>query len=195
MADLAKTSRINVTFDFLMVMLVLYCAPIRESWATFDWTQSIIRMDTIFVGLGVLSFAFVCQHSAFIIAGSLDNPTKSRWATCTQIALLFACGLALACGVGGFVGFQDDTQGNILNSLDPQSLPANMARGLLGSTMLFVYPMVRSGMFAENSLGRHFLTLRSKLLLNVVMVITGEFCGSARLRSIVLPRKERSRGR
>ena len=60
-ADLAKTSRINVTFDLLMVLLVLYCAPIRESWATFDWTKSIIRMDTIFVGIGVLSFAFVCK--------------------------------------------------------------------------------------------------------------------------------------
>lgn len=82
------------------------------------------------------------QHSAFIIAGSLDNPTKSRWATCTQVALLFAGGLALACGVGGFIGFQDETQGNILNSLDQKSLPANIARGLLGSTMLFVYPMV-----------------------------------------------------
>ena len=83
------------------------------------------------------------QHSAFIIAGSLDNPTKSRWATCTRTALLFAGSLALCCGVGGFVGFQEDTQGNILNSLDHNSLPANIARGLLGSTMLFVYPMVR----------------------------------------------------
>lgn len=143
MADLAKTSRINVTFDFIMVLLVLYCAPIRESWATFDWTKSIVHSETIFVGLGVLSFAFVCQHSAFIIAGSLDNPTKARWANVTQVALLFCCTLALCCGVGGFVGFQEDTQGNILNSLEHDSLPANIARGLLGSTMLFVYPMVR----------------------------------------------------
>lgn len=141
MADLAKTSRVNVTFDFIMVLLVLYCAPIREAWATFDWTKNIVHSETIFVGLGVLSFAFVCQHSAFIIAGSLDQPTKSRWAKVTQAALLFCCALALCCGVGGFLGFQEDTQGNILNSLDQDSLPANIARGLLGSTMLFVYPM------------------------------------------------------
>jgi sodium-coupled neutral amino acid transporter 11 len=38
------------------------------------------------------------------------------------------------------VGFQEATEGNILNSLDT-SLPANIARGLLGTTMLFVYPM------------------------------------------------------
>lgn len=90
----------------------------------------------------VFIWVYAGQHSAFIIAGSLDNPTKSRWATCTKIALMFAGSLALCCGVGGFVGFQENTQGNILNSLDQGSLPANIARGLLGSTMLFVYPMV-----------------------------------------------------
>jgi hypothetical protein len=140
MADLSKTSRINVAFDIIMVMLVLYCAPITESWAVFEWKKSIIHYDTIFVGLGVLSFAFVCQHSAFIIAGSLEKPTKERWASVTRTSLVVCCSLALLCGVGGFVGFQDSTQGNILNNLD-NSLPANIARALLGTTMLFVYPM------------------------------------------------------
>ena len=51
------------------------------------------------------------------------------------------CGcLAMTCGVGGFVGFGEKTQGNILNSLD-DSVPANVARILLGGTMLFVYPL------------------------------------------------------
>jgi sodium-coupled neutral amino acid transporter 11 len=140
MADLAKTSRISVTFDLIMVLLVLYCAPIQESWETFDWRSSIIHYDTIFVGLGVLSFAFVCQHSAFIIAGSLEKPTKNRWAACTSTALSFAVCLALLCGTGGYIGYQENTKGNILNSLG-DSIPANIARGLLGTTMLFVYPM------------------------------------------------------
>jgi sodium-coupled neutral amino acid transporter 11 len=140
MADLAKTSSLNVTFDIIMVVLVLYCSRIQEAWETFDWRESIIHYDTVFVGLGVLSFAFVCQHSAFIIAGSLEKPTKSRWASATRIALTFACSLALMCGMGGYVGFQEKAQGNILNSLD-ESPPANLARALLGTTMLFVYPM------------------------------------------------------
>ena len=140
MADLAKTSRLNVTFDTIMVCLVLVCAPIAENWATFDWKKSVIHYDTIFVGLGVLSFAFVCQHSAFIIAGSLDRPTKSRWSTVTKIALGISCALALSCGIGGFIGYGDSTNGNILNNLD-ESLLAKVARALLGTTMLFVYPM------------------------------------------------------
>jgi len=151
MADLAKTSRMNVTFDFLMVLLVLYCAPIAESWETFEWRESIVHYDTIFVGLGVLSFAFVCQHSAFIIAGSLDNPTQKRWSAVTASALTASVVLALSCGVGGFIGFRESTQGNILNSLD-ESVPAKVARGLLGTTMLFVFPM-------ESFVARHVLVV------------------------------------
>jgi sodium-coupled neutral amino acid transporter 11 len=139
-ADLAKTSRINVTFDFIMVTIVLYLANLPQAWKTFDWNDATtIHMDTIFVGLGVLSFAFVCQHSAFIIAGSLDRPTKTRWSTVTHTAVGFAAFLALAMGVGGYVGFQGKTQGNILNCLPTDSTLANVARGLLGTTMLFVY--------------------------------------------------------
>ena len=141
-ADLAKTSRINVTFDLIMVGIVLYLANLPETCKTFDWKDAtVIHIDTIFVGLGVLSFAYVCQHSSFIIAGSLDRPTKQRWSNVTHIAVGFAASLALAMGAGGYVGFQDGTKGNILNSLPEDSALANFARGLLGTTMLFVYPM------------------------------------------------------
>lgn len=142
MADLAKTSRMNVTFDLSMVCLVLYLADLPNTCRTFDWNQATTtHLDTIFVGLGVLSFAFVCQHSAFIIAGSLENPTKGRWATVAHSGVGFAAFLSLAMGVGGYIGFQENTEGNILNSLPGDSIVANVARGFLGTTMLFVYPM------------------------------------------------------
>jgi len=108
-----------------------------------------VRWDTIFVGLGVLSFAFVCQHSAFIIAGSLENPTKERWSRVTGLALSAATCLAMVMGVSGYLGFGDynsagsthGVTGNILNSLPPDSTLARIAKGLLGTTMIFVYPM------------------------------------------------------
>lgn len=80
------------------------------------------------------------HYQGFIIAGSLENPTRERWSKVTMMALIFCCLLAMTCGIGGYVGFLEKTQGNILNSLD-DSLPANVARVLLGSTMLFVYPL------------------------------------------------------
>jgi solute carrier family 38 (sodium-coupled neutral amino acid transporter), member 11 len=100
-----------------------------------------VEWNTMFSGLGVLSFAFVCQHSAFIIAGSLENPTVARWTIVTKSSLCFCVSLALLCGITGYLGYFDDTSGNILNSLPIDSWSANTARTMLGVTMLFVYPM------------------------------------------------------
>ena len=152
MADLAKTSRLSVACDCIMVGLVAYNAPRNEAPILETIQNSIFEPTTVFIGLGVLSFAFVCQHSAFIIAGSLDQPTKARWSTVTLIALAICVVLALVCGITGYLGFRDTTQGNVLNNLDPTSISSNIARGLLGSTMLFVYPM-------ESFVARHVLVV------------------------------------
>ena len=166
MADLAKTSRMNVCFDLLMVLVVVYLSvrqrqyyweeydgmndfEISDSDPSFDIANNTsdlwkIQWDTIFIGLGVLSFAFVCQHSAFIIAGSLEKPTKERWSMVTRLALSFAACMSLLMGISGYLGFGgpgSDLHGNILNSLPEKSPLAKVAKGLVGITMLFVYPM------------------------------------------------------
>lgn len=161
MADLAQTSKLNVFIDTTLVVLVAYNAPFMEAPAPIveaDGTvhehhyNMWIHMDTIFVGLGVLSFAFVCQHSAFIIAGSLDNPTASRWGKVTGGSLIACCTLALFMGVTGYLGYRENTKGNILENLDSTSMSANIARGMLSTTMLFVYPL-------ESFVTRHVLVV------------------------------------
>ena len=84
MADLAKTSQVSVLFQCTMVLIVVIFSPVSESLEKNGGllniaSQSIIKGDTVFIGLGILSFAYVCQHSAFIVAGSLERPTKMRW--------------------------------------------------------------------------------------------------------------------
>jgi len=148
MADLAKTSRISVVIDALLVFVVAFQSHLSldridavfhdPEWLRNDFW---IHTDTIFVGLGVLSFAFVCQHSAFIIAGSLDRPTTSRWSKVTGSALSISASLALLCGVSGYLGYLDNTKGNVINNLGMGDLLSNIARAMLGTTMLFVYPM------------------------------------------------------
>jgi len=114
-------------------------------------SESILFPKTVFVGLGVLSFAFVCQDSSFLIAGSFQNPTKKRWSTVTRSALLTCSTLATIIGVTGYLGFRENTEGNILNNFSSSSsssllspsavMAANVARGLLGSTMFCIYPL------------------------------------------------------
>lgn len=188
MADLAKTSKMNVVLDTIIVCIVVYLAQLTptkilrtigyyqnnednnhyyenndyeniENTSTNTNTTNDndinifeIPYRTIFIGLGVLSFAFVCQHSSFIIAGSLQQPTKERWSKVTRLGVGSASSLALLMGICGYLGFAntingdgeregDAISGNILNSLPTDSIFANIARGLLGITMLFVYPL------------------------------------------------------
>lgn len=145
MADLAKTSRLSVVIDSILVALVAYNAPIlanlQQPGAIASYFEEIVHPSTVFIGLGVLSFAYVCQHSAFIIAGSLERPTVKRWSTVTSIALTLCAMLALTCGLSGYIGFGAATKGNILLNLDTASPSANVARAMLGTTMLFVYPL------------------------------------------------------
>ena len=123
MASLSKTSVIGAIFDVLMVAIVAFFCPIKEAVAASGGLKHIIshstvHFDTMFLGLGVLSFAFVCQDSCFIIAGSLDKPTNDRWAKVTSISL-FTCGtLSTICGVSGYLAFQQNTEGNILNNFE-----------------------------------------------------------------------------
>lgn len=148
MASLSKTSVIGAIFDVLMVAIVAFFCPIKEAVAASGGLKHIIshstvHFDTMFIGLGVLSFAFVCQDSCFIIAGSLDKPTNDRWAKVTSISL-FTCGtLSTICGVSGYLAFQQNTEGNILNNFEgPETqIAATAARALLGSTMFFCYPL------------------------------------------------------
>lgn len=158
MADLAKTSSLSVLFDCIMVAIIACSAPMKTNVPDMDSFLHILRTSTIhpstfFLGLGVLSFAFVCQHSAFIIAGSLQNPTRRRWGRVTTSAMTLCVLLATICGVTGFLGFGDATQGNILNNFPSSSTTStsssvslwenssNAARALLCTTMFFVYPM------------------------------------------------------
>jgi len=151
MADLAKTSRISVVFQISMAVIVALFSPVSASLHDNGGlrhiaSQSLVKTSTVFLGLGVLSFAFVCQHGAFIVAGSLAQPTRRRWARTTASALSLCVLLELSVGVAGYLAFLDGTEGNILNNFLDVGGPvlkraANVARGLLCTTMFFVYPM------------------------------------------------------
>ncbi|KAL7505449.1 hypothetical protein ACHAWX_000613 [Stephanocyclus meneghinianus] len=149
-ADLAKTSQVSVLFQCLTVLVVVIFSPISSSLEEHGGiqqivSQSVIKTNSIFIGLGVLSFAFVCQHSAFIVAGSLERPTKKRWSQVTTFALSLCVILEGACGISGYLAFLEETEGNILNNFlslgGVTRNAANAARGLLCTTMFFVYPM------------------------------------------------------
>jgi sodium-coupled neutral amino acid transporter 11 len=86
--------------------MIAYYSPTSESITQnngllYILYNSTFRPSTCFIGLGIISFAFSCQHSSLIIAGSLENPTVARWQKVTASALGICSILAIVMGSFG----------------------------------------------------------------------------------------------
>lgn len=143
MASLSFTSFLSVTADAILVVFISAYAPISESVSDAGGFWEVLGSNTInsrlFIGLGIISTAMACQHSAFIVSGSLEDKSSAAWGTVTKYSLALALLLCTVLGTMGFLGFLNETQGNVLNNFDTDSVAANGARGLLAITMFFTY--------------------------------------------------------
>lgn len=86
--------------------MIAYYSPTSESIQLNDGLLPILykssfRPRTCFIGLGIISFAFSCQHSSLIIAGSLEDLSVVRWQKVTAAALGICSILAIFMGVFG----------------------------------------------------------------------------------------------
>eukprot|EP00571_Detonula_confervacea_P008062 CAMPEP_0172316770 /NCGR_PEP_ID=MMETSP1058-20130122/29437_1 /TAXON_ID=83371 /ORGANISM="Detonula confervacea, Strain CCMP 353" /LENGTH=648 /DNA_ID=CAMNT_0013031175 /DNA_START=281 /DNA_END=2224 /DNA_ORIENTATION=- len=147
MADLEKTSRLNVLINICLVALVVIFSPVNESVEArggilqMVLDEPFLDFSTFFVGFGVCSFAFVCQDSSFIIAGSMKTPSRQRWKQVTNGAMLTCCTLELTLGITGYLAYQTNTVGNVLNNMNVHHWSGVVSRAMLSVTMFFAYPM------------------------------------------------------
>ena len=93
-----------------------------------------------------------CQHSAFIVANSLENKTRQRWSWVTKQSIGLSAILCAILGICGYLGFLNQTKGDVLNNFPLGTVQADGARILLAFTMFFTYPM-------ESFVARHVLIM------------------------------------
>eukprot|EP00978_Attheya_sp_CCMP212_P036744 scaffold168886_cov50-Attheya_sp.AAC.2 len=145
MASLAFTSLLSICADIILVGFIVTFSPVVERVSDEGGFVEVLKNDainpTLFIGLGILSTAMACQHSAFIVSGSLENKTQKRWSIVTFRSIFLAAFLCALFGVFGYLGFLEDTKGDVLNNFEAGSLAANGARVLLAITMFLTYPM------------------------------------------------------
>ena len=145
MSALAITSFFSVLCDALLAVFIAIFSPMKETVGAAGGFGTVVKENAInsgfFIGFGVLTIAMTCQHSAFIVSGSLGNLTTSRWAAVTFRSLVVSCLLCALVGITGYLGYLNDTQGDILNNFEGNTKEATAARVLLAITMFFTYPM------------------------------------------------------
>jgi sodium-coupled neutral amino acid transporter 11 len=144
MSSLSNTSTFSVLSVCMIIVILCVRAP-KESLAEHRWERDKVGIEMMdqkfFAGVGAMSFAFVCHHSAFLVHGSLDNPTPKRFAKVLKGSIATSTFLSILLAVVGFLSFLSRTDGDLLQNFPADDEPINVARVLLSMTMVCTYPM------------------------------------------------------
>ncbi|KAK6955818.1 hypothetical protein Daesc_003462 [Daldinia eschscholtzii] len=139
---LAKAS----TFALISMGIILVTVVVQsvltpaENRGSFNFRLLTIN-DGIFQAVGVISFAFVCQHNSLLIYGSLKTPTIDRFAKVTHYSTGVSMLACMIMALAGFLTFGDKTLGNVLNNFPADNTMVTIARLCFGLNMLTTLPL------------------------------------------------------
>ncbi|ORX95589.1 hypothetical protein K493DRAFT_282746 [Basidiobolus meristosporus CBS 931.73] len=138
-SPLAKFSVVSVCCLPIISLTVAIRAP--KYAAEHDISYDFIG-DNVLGAIGVMSFAFVVNQSAFLHFASLKNSTDKRWLKSTRNAVIGSVGLYIMFAVVGYMSFGSDIQDNIFKNFPADDPYINFARFCLFVTLLFTFPML-----------------------------------------------------
>ncbi|EDQ88030.1 uncharacterized protein MONBRDRAFT_37692 [Monosiga brevicollis MX1] len=99
--------------------------------------------------IGVMAFAYVMHHNAFLIYASLKDTSmknlmlnvKPRFAKVTHLSVVVAATMSIALGVGGFYPFGHETKDDVLDNFADDNSAANAARFFFALAIMLTYPI------------------------------------------------------
>jgi len=134
----ATFSVITVVFVIGVVLYELFTLGLPSNMGNLSFVEG----QGFISAFGIVSFAFVCHDSAFLLNNTLkDNHKPSRWACITHGALGSALVICLSLAIPGFLTFRDGTCGNLLNNYDPDAIAIIVMRAVYVLTMASTYPI------------------------------------------------------
>lgn len=172
MASLAFASFLSVMADILLIVFLCVYSPVATTVNEAGGFGEVFKFNSFnhhfFIGLGIISQAMTCHPQALMINESLEEKTASSWASVAKFSISVACLLCTIFGLVGFLGFLEETQGNVLKNFDDLDIPQWASKGsfaLLAIHMVTVYPM-------QAFAARHVM---AKIFFN------GDFAGGSKL--------------
>jgi sodium-coupled neutral amino acid transporter 11 len=144
---LANTSAVSVGAVVFIIIIIISRAPQNAeqeevSMRLRDANEGgsfAFAHRNMFRAFGAITFAFLSQHSTFLVWNSLREPKS--WNRVTHAAVGSATVLCCALSLVGYTSFRICTRGNILNNFYSGDQYANAARLALSLIMFFTYPM------------------------------------------------------
>jgi solute carrier family 38 (sodium-coupled neutral amino acid transporter), member 11 len=90
LSSLSWTSMLSIAADIALVLIVLIAAPTASASEGIKHGEVTFLNSSIFVGIGTMSFAFVCQHNSFIVFRSLKEKTSKNWGKVAKGSIFFS---------------------------------------------------------------------------------------------------------
>ncbi|KAI0011700.1 aspartic peptidase domain-containing protein [Xylariaceae sp. FL0662B] len=141
-AKLAKASTLALISMGIILVTVVVQGVLTPRDARGSFSLPLLTVNEgIFQAIGVISFAFVCQHNSLLIYGSLKTPTLDRFATVTHYSTGISMLACLIMALAGFLTFGDKTLGNVLNNFPADNTMVTVARLCFGLNMLTTLPL------------------------------------------------------
>lgn len=90
LSSLSWTSMISIGADIALVLIVLIAAPDVSKNEGIQHQNISIVNSSIFIGIGTMSFAFVCQHNSFIVFRTLKVKSAQNWNKVAKGSIFFS---------------------------------------------------------------------------------------------------------
>uniref|UniRef100_A0A8C0FCX3 Putative sodium-coupled neutral amino acid transporter 11 n=1 Tax=Bubo bubo TaxID=30461 RepID=A0A8C0FCX3_BUBBB len=91
--------------------------------------------------VGVMSFAFICNHNSFLIYGSLEEPTLKNWSQVTHVSVSLAVVISVVFAACGYMTFTGYTEGDIFENYCRDDNLATFGRFCYGVTVILTFPL------------------------------------------------------
>ncbi|XP_027767295.1 putative sodium-coupled neutral amino acid transporter 11 isoform X3 [Empidonax traillii] len=142
--DIAKLGKISL-ISLILTIVILIIVMVRT--VTFSpqvpksenaWTFA--RSNAI-QAIGVMSFAFICNHNSFLIYGSLEEPTLKNWSQVTHVSVSLAVVISVVFAACGYMTFTGYTEGDIFENYCRDDNLATFGRFCYGVTVILTFPL------------------------------------------------------
>nr|XP_054767106.1 putative sodium-coupled neutral amino acid transporter 11 [Lytechinus pictus] len=127
-----------VLLVFIMIIVIVRLATMDVPHTEGAWA---FGKPTFFESIGIIMFAFICQHNSFLVYDSLEQATSSRWAKVTHISVFGAGIMCAVIGICGYVTFTGHTQGDLLENYCYNDVLVNIARVFFAVTIMCTFPL------------------------------------------------------
>lgn len=142
--NIAKLSQISLTGLILVVITLIIL--IKRGFDTIPFISTENRYlspfnNKIAESIGVMAFAFMCQHNSFLIYHSMNEKTLPRWRTVTIITTTTAFTFAIAYALTGYIVFGQQTEGDLLENYCHWDTIINIGRLIYAINIMLTFPL------------------------------------------------------